>query len=88
MNDRLHASLLKRRFINCLADMGDHLSIKDIVGDMRESRNYMVQSQIQYVYCYQAAYDAIERMLNDVLVVSFPLASALCASYVSQLAGG
>lgn len=41
----------------------ENVSVRTIVEDMRESRNMMVQSQIQYVYLYLACLDGMERLL-------------------------
>lgn len=43
-----------------------NVSIQSIVEDMRKSRNFMVQSQIQFMYLYLISLDALERMMKAV----------------------
>lgn len=38
--------------------------VLDIVRDMRNSRNFMVQSQVQYVYLYEACRDGLAALLS------------------------
>lgn len=44
--------------------MGDELSVDRIVHDMRMCRNFMVQTEIQYMFIYRAVLDALSELLS------------------------
>jgi len=44
--------------------MGKLVSLSDIVTNMRQDRNFMVQSQIQFIYLHHAALDAVHEALE------------------------
>ncbi len=41
------------RLVRQALDMGGPLNVDDIVKDMRLRRNYMVQTEIQYMFIYR-----------------------------------
>lgn len=45
-------------------DTQSKTSVLEIVKDMRQSRNFMVQSQVQYVYLYEACRDGLAALLS------------------------
>lgn len=45
-------------------DSKSNTSVLEIVKDMRQSRNFMVQSQVQYVYLYEACRDGLAALLS------------------------
>lgn len=47
----------------CL-DMGGSIDVDAVVTDMRECRNFMVQTEIQYMFIYRAVLDAISELLS------------------------
>lgn len=53
------------RFVESVLMLKD-VPILNIVEDMRKSRNFMVQSQIQFMYLYLISLDALERMMKAV----------------------
>ena len=44
--------------------MGGQLSIDAVIQDMRMSRNFMVQTEIQYIFIYRAVLDALAELLS------------------------
>lgn len=47
----------------CL-DMGGPIDVDAIVADMRMCRNFMVQTEVQYMFIYRAVLDAISELLS------------------------
>ena len=53
------------RLVTQALDMGDELSIDKIVHDMRMQRNFMVQTEVQYMFVYRAVLDALSELLSS-----------------------
>ena len=47
----------------CL-DMGGNVDVDDICADMRMARNFMVQTEVQYMFIFRAVLDAVSDLLN------------------------
>eukprot|EP00051_Salpingoeca_urceolata_P027515 m.481800 g.481800 ORF g.481800 m.481800 type:complete len:762 (+) comp22331_c0_seq1:307-2592(+) len=54
------------RFLDAVMQQEADLNILPIVEDMRHSRNFMVQSQIQFVYLHLCCLDGLERLSQKV----------------------
>lgn len=54
------------RFLDGCADLYSKETILDIVNSLREARNYMVQSQIQFNYLHSAIFDGVAALLMRV----------------------
>ena len=52
------------RLLSRAIDMGDELSVDDVIKDMRKSRNFMVQTDIQYKFIHEAVHDALTKLLS------------------------
>eukprot|EP00039_Didymoeca_costata_P018750 m.334792 g.334792 ORF g.334792 m.334792 type:complete len:703 (+) comp17440_c1_seq1:161-2269(+) len=52
------------RLVEQALDMGGELNIDAIVTDMRMARNFMVQTEIQYMFIYRAVVDALSELLS------------------------
>lgn len=52
------------RLVEQALDMGGTLDIDAVVKDMRMARNFMVQTEIQYMFIYRAVLDALSELLS------------------------
>eukprot|EP00053_Salpingoeca_punica_P024520 m.13501 g.13501 ORF g.13501 m.13501 type:complete len:460 (-) comp6885_c0_seq1:717-2096(-) len=52
------------RLVEQCLDMGGDLDVDEVIKDMRQSRNYMVQTEMQYIFIYRAVLDAITELLS------------------------
>jgi protein tyrosine phosphatase len=52
------------RLVDQCLDMGGDLDVDAIIKDMRLGRNYMVQTEMQYIFIYRAVLDAITELLH------------------------
>jgi len=50
------------RYLDACADLNNELAILDIVKNMRQSRNWMVQAEAQFVYLYEAAAEGLLKL--------------------------
>ncbi len=51
------------RFLDACADLNSKMTVLDIVVDLREARNYMVQSLIQFAFIYSCCFDGAVALL-------------------------
>ena len=52
------------RLLSRAVDTGDELSVDDVIKDMRKSRNFMVQTEVQYVFVHEAVHDALAELAS------------------------
>lgn len=52
------------RLVQQALDMGGDLSVDHIIADMRMARNFMVQTEVQYIFIYRAVLDALSALLS------------------------
>lgn len=53
------------RLVRQALDRGGDLDVDSIITDMREARNYMVQTEVQYMFIYRAVLDCLTELLAD-----------------------
>ena len=52
------------RLLSQAIDTGNELSVDDVIRDMRKSRNFMVQTEVQYVFVHEAVHDALAELVS------------------------